>query len=146
MKRGLEEGRDVVTSPIPRRLPTFHVALAMHFSGAVKLGNLSDYIAPSNSCVVSQQAAPVVKLGGGDEVRAPPAHRLSRVGFGVTRVRGARLTRAGATGCGHCAAQQQPGGAATHATGQCGARPRSSREPGEDKLARLPGVQVGGGC
>ena len=55
----------------------FHApARAMQgFSGAVKVSGVSDYIAPSNACVVSLQAGPV-KLQPGDlEVRRVSSRR-----------------------------------------------------------------------
>lgn len=47
------------------RISPVHAAPSMHFSGAVKVHNLSDYIAPSTACVISQQAGPI-KLQAGD--------------------------------------------------------------------------------
>ena len=49
----------------------------MELSGAVKLRNVSDYIAPNQACVVSLRGG---KLSADDdEARRPPARRLRRL-------------------------------------------------------------------
>lgn len=37
------------------------------FSGAVKIGDLNDFIAPSQACVVSLSGGKLVGVGDGDE-------------------------------------------------------------------------------